>query len=312
MTERLISICVCTYRRPSVQETIASLGEQRVPDNCRIEIIVADNDVLPSGREAVESAGDKIDFPVTYIHAPKQNISIARNACLDAARGDFVAFIDDDEIATTEWIYALYTDAQTRNLDIAFGPVRARYPDSTPEWLVAADLHSTRAGQASNLNTGYSGNSFFDATHPAIKGRRFNLQRGRTGGEDTQFFHECFLDGAQLGYVAAAEASEPVPEERLSMDWLVQTRYRSGITYGKVVNYRGHALTNLVRSAIAYAKALFLLGKSIVPFRNKAETQTEYIRAMFHLGCGNAVFAAREREIYGTESPTSSAIEPTR
>ncbi|MEC7291015.1 MAG: glycosyltransferase family 2 protein [Pseudomonadota bacterium] len=310
MTDRLISICICTYRRPSVADTIASLGEQRVPENCRLEIIVADNDIAPSSRDTVESAGQKIPFPVRYVHAPKQNISIARNACLTAADGDYVAFIDDDEVATREWLLALYIDANKRNLDIAFGPVRARYPDDAPAWLVEADFHSTRADKASDLNTGYSGNSFFRVTHPAIKNRRFNLERGRTGGEDTQFFHECYLAGARLGYVDAAEASEPVPQERLSMEWLVTTRYRSGITYGKVVKYRGSLANTAAQCAISFAKCLVLLTKSAVPFRSKSGKRTDYIRAMFHLGCVNAAFAAREQEMYGTDRAATSSIEP--
>lgn len=311
MQDRLISICICTYRRKAVAETIASLGAQRVPENCRLEIIVADNDIKPSGAETVARAGEQIKFPVKYVHAPQQNISIARNACLDAADGEYVAFIDDDEVATPEWIYALYTGSKQRNLDVAFGPVIARYPEDTPEWLVKADFHSTRATQDSGLNTGYSGNSFFCVTHPAVRGRRFNLDRGRTGGEDTQFFHECFLDGAQLGFIASAQASEPVPADRLSMDWLVMTRYRSGITYGKVVKYRGNVAATSAQCAISYVKCLVLLANSIIPFRSNSKKRTDYIRAMFHLGCANAAFSAREQEMYGTEGPATSSIEPS-
>jgi len=307
--EHLISICICTYRRPAVTEAIASLGRLIVPDNCTLEIVVADNDVEASAKERVERAGAEISIPVKYVHAPQQNISIARNTCLDHARGAWVAFIDDDETASSAWIESLFYAAHERQLDIAFGPVWARYPEGTDEWLLEADFHSTRCSEGEVLVTGYSGNSFFNTQHPAIKDRRFNLLRGRTGGEDTEFFHECYRDGARLGYVADAEASEPVPEDRLNLAWLKKTRYRSGVTFGKVVKYRGSPIKNLVAAMTSMAKATVLLGASALPFRAASATRTDFIRALFHLGTANAYFAAKEKELYGTEKIPAKVIE---
>lgn len=309
--QHLISICICTYRRPAVVEAIASLGRLVVPDNCTLEIVVADNDVEPSAKERVERAGAEISIPVKYAHAPKQNISIARNACLDNAGGDWVAFIDDDETVSAKWMNALVIAVHEHQLDIAFGPVWARYPDDTEEWLVEADFHSTRCPDSGELVTGYSGNSFFNVMHPAIKGRRFNLLRGRTGGEDTEFFHECYRDGAKLGYVADAEASEPVPEERLNLAWLRKTRYRSGVTFGKVVKYRGSPISNLFGAATSMAKAVVLIVLSALPFRTASASRTDFIRALFHLGTSNAYFAAKEEELYGTEQVSAQAVEAT-
>ena len=309
--QHLISICICTYRRPAVVEAIASLGQLSVPDNCTLEIVVADNDIEPSAKDRVDQAGAELSIPVNYVHAPKQNISVARNACLDHARGDWVAFIDDDETVSSKWMDALFEAVNERQLDIAFGPVWARYPEGTEEWLIDADFHSTRCPDSGELVTGYSGNSFFNVTHPAIKGRRFNLLRGRTGGEDTEFFHECYRDGAKLGYVAEAEASEPVPIDRLNLDWLKKTRYRSGVTFGKVVKYRGSAIRNLLGALVSMAKAVVLFVSSALPFRTAAASRTDFVRALFHLGTSNAYFAAKEEELYGTERASPQAIEAT-
>lgn len=309
--QHLISICICTYRRPAVVEAIASLGQIVVPDNCTLEVVVADNDVEPSAKARVEQAGVEISIPVKYVHAPKQNISLARNACLDHASGDWVAFIDDDETVSPKWMQAFLKAVDEHQLDVAFGPVWARYPDDTDDWLKEADFHSTRCSDSGELVTGYSGNSFFNVTHPAIQGRRFNLLRGRTGGEDTEFFHECYRDGAKLGYVPDAEASEPVPEDRLNLSWLRKTRYRSGVTFGKVVKYRGSPLKNLLGAASSMAKAAILFVASAVPFRAASASRTDFIRALFHLGTSNAYFAAKEEELYGTEQVSAQAVEAT-
>jgi hypothetical protein len=47
-------------------------------------------------------AQSDLSLDCLYVHAPARNISIARNACLDAADAPLIAFIDDDETATGE------------------------------------------------------------------------------------------------------------------------------------------------------------------------------------------------------------------
>lgn len=302
MPKPLISICICTYRRPAVAETIASLGQMILPDSCTVEIVVADNDIEPSARDYVEAAATEISIPVRYCHAPKQNISIARNACLDAAKGDWVGFIDDDETVSEGWLKAMLDATQQGQTDMAFGPVWARYPEGTEAWLVDADFHSTQTLEDQDLITGYSGNSFFNVKHPAIAGRRFNLDRGRTGGEDTEFFHECFRAGATLRYVPDAAASEPVAPNRLSLAWLSKTRFQAGVTYGKVVTYRGSALRNSLALLPVVAKAAVLFAKAAIPFRTRASARKDYVRALFHLGTAQAFFSSKVTELYGLET----------
>jgi succinoglycan biosynthesis protein ExoM len=38
-----IDVGVCTYRRPAVSETLASLARQALPKEVRLRVIVADN-----------------------------------------------------------------------------------------------------------------------------------------------------------------------------------------------------------------------------------------------------------------------------
>ena len=50
----------------------------------------------------VDAVAAELPFELLYVHCPAANISIARNACLDNSSGDFLAFIDDDETASSE------------------------------------------------------------------------------------------------------------------------------------------------------------------------------------------------------------------
>ncbi|HCX09459.1 MAG TPA: hypothetical protein DHU81_03680, partial [Hyphomonas sp.] len=50
VAELTIDICVCTYRRPSIEDTLRSLDRQTLPDGVSARAIVIDNDETPSAR----------------------------------------------------------------------------------------------------------------------------------------------------------------------------------------------------------------------------------------------------------------------
>ena len=76
-----------------------SLDRQALPEGVAARAIVIDNDETPSACDRVEAIAQTLSIPVKYVHAPANNISIARNAGLDAATAQWIAFIDDDEEA---------------------------------------------------------------------------------------------------------------------------------------------------------------------------------------------------------------------
>ena len=305
MTAPHISVCICTFRRPSVRETIESIARQKLDPGLKIEVIVVDNDVEPSARDQVEATAATLKtLDVTYVYAPARNISIARNACLDAAKGDWIAFIDDDEFAAENWLQDHY-DAATQNaLDISFGPVVSLYPDHTPDWIRDLDLHSISVGDRRPIVTGHTSNVFFRRQHPAIKSRRFSEERGRSGGEDTQFFHECHLAGVKIDETKSALVYEPVHDNRLSRDWLVKNKFRSGITYGKVVHYRTGLVRNLPKLGATLVKVAYLWLMSLLTIGSKATHNRHFIRSVFHCGIVAAFFSAKEAEYYGVLTPT--------
>ncbi len=307
MTTPLISVCICTFRRKSVCETIESIARQNVGPEISFEVIVVDNDVEPTARPYVEATAARFDdLDLTYVHAPARNISIARNACVDQARGEWIAFIDDDEIATEHWLQNHYDTATQNNLDLAFGPVVSIYPDHAPNWIRTIDLHSIRLGDRRPIMTGHTSNAFFKRLHPAIESLRFSEDRGRSGGEDTQFFYQCFLGGAKIDETKQAVVYEPVAENRLSLDWLVKNKFRSGITYGKVVIYRNGLARNLFKLGAAVVKVAYLMVLTLLTLGSKATSRRHYVRAMFHSGIIAAFFSVKEAEYYGDLSPVAA------
>lgn len=130
-----VDIGICTYRRPAVVATLKSLFEMDIPHGVSVRLIVADNDAEPSAQASIDKLRETSPFEITYVHCPKSNISIARNACLSACEADYLAFIDDDETAPREWLSELLKTAQETGAEAVLGPVTAIYKPNAPGWM---------------------------------------------------------------------------------------------------------------------------------------------------------------------------------
>ena len=231
MERTSIDICICTFRRPYLAETLKSVANLEI-ENARVRVIISDNDATPSARALVDEIAQKFPFPITYLHSPAANISIARNACLDAVTADYLAFIDDDEVVSTLWLRQLLETAEDTSADAVLGPVKAIYAPTSPSWMVKGDFHSTAPVVVDGaIRTGYTCNVLMRWAFP-IKALRFDLALGKSGGEDTDFFYRLSDLGGTIAQSPSAVVYEPVPESRARMDWLVNRRLRAGQTHG--------------------------------------------------------------------------------
>lgn len=231
-TPTTIDICICTFRRAHVANTLASLALLEIPFNSTIRIIVADNDETPSAQVTIAEIAEQHGLSVHYIHAPSRNISIARNACLDAVTADFFAFVDDDEVVTPHWLLAITTKQKETQADVVLGPVLAVYDARSPKWLLAGDYHSTRPVWVKNrITTGYCGNVLMHSKAPALSTLRFREDLGVSGGEDTDFFSRAYQAGATIEYAENATIYEGVPPERANFGWLKRRKFRYGQTH---------------------------------------------------------------------------------
>jgi O-antigen biosynthesis protein len=100
----LISVVVCTRDRPQqLENCIAGLSRQRYP---HFEVIVVDN--APTGdlvRKIVTELGPGPQY--RYLVEPRPGLSWARNTGVAVARGEIIAFLDDDDEADPYWLTAI-------------------------------------------------------------------------------------------------------------------------------------------------------------------------------------------------------------
>ncbi|WP_429128561.1 glycosyltransferase [Ensifer sp. 4252] len=296
-----VDVAVCTFRRPELAETLRSLAAITVPDATAIRIIVADNDMHPTATGLVDALRREIPFEIDYVHCPAGNISVARNACLDNATGDYLAFVDDDETVARDWLVRLLETATATRVEAVLGPVRAEYDPSAPAWMRRGDFHSTRpVWVGGEIVTGYTCNVLLDRKSPALAGRRFNLALGRTGGEDTEFFTHMHKAGGRLAYAPDALVYEIVPEKRASFEWLAKRRFRSGQTHGRLLAQTAAGSGKPVEIVRAAAKSVYCAAACLILLASPVARSRYALRAVMHAGVVSGLFGVRELEQYGT------------
>ncbi|HEU0118085.1 MAG TPA: glycosyltransferase family 2 protein [Alphaproteobacteria bacterium] len=301
MSEALaIDICVCTFRRPQIADTLQSLAQLKLRPDWKIHVIIADNDETPNAQTTIEATALKYGLDFQYIHAPARNISIARNACLTAATAPLLAFIDDDEKATPEWLEALITRMNDAHADIVLGPVKAIYGRGVPGWMERGNFHSTKPVWVRyKIITGYSCNVLIRRTHPAFRDLRFHEDLGRSGGEDTVFFSEAHKAGAKIEYAANAVVTEIVASERAEIKWLIRRSFRSGQTHGYLLLLKAHPIFTRIKNVpMATAKSFFCFAMSILNIKPERGLYW-LLRGTMHAGVVARLLGVRELQPYG-------------
>jgi glycosyltransferase involved in cell wall biosynthesis/MoaA/NifB/PqqE/SkfB family radical SAM enzyme len=126
-----ISVVICTHRNPNLlKKALESLAQQGLRNEL-YEVIVVDNNSNDNTKEVVEA------YPsVKYVFEQRIGLSYARNAGIEKARADIIAFIDDDAEASPDWLKALLDIYD--NLPDAWavgGQVLPIWDAQKPEWL---------------------------------------------------------------------------------------------------------------------------------------------------------------------------------
>lgn len=295
--EQGIDVLLCTFRRPQVAETLASLDAQALPADWPVRIVVSDNDDTPSGREVVERAAAGMRREVVYLHAPARNISIARNAGLDAATAGLVALIDDDETAPPDWLARLVAGLERTGADAVFGPVEALYGPDAPAWMREQDHHSNvPVRRGSEVTTGHSCNALLRWRGTAWQGERFDVALGRSGGEDTEFFFRLRRLGARYEIAGDARVIEPVDPRRLSFTWLRKRKFRMGQTYARSAV---GARARIALFATAAAKAGYCLGRAALKAGDRGASSFWLLRGALHAGVCAGCLADTQANLYG-------------
>jgi glycosyltransferase involved in cell wall biosynthesis len=239
-----VSVIIATRNRAALlSETLDALSQQRWPHD-GFEIVVADNGSTDHTRALVESVAGRTGVPaVRYLHVGEPGKSHAVNAALRCARGDLLAFTDDDVVPEPAWIERISTAFNETDADFVAGRILPRW-EVAPPWWVSPALY----GALSVLDNGdarlaiglggrddvmaQGGNMAVRAAVIArVGGLRTDLgslQGTLRTGEDHEFFLRMRKAGCRGTYEPTAVVRHWVARERLTPAYFRRWLYQNG------------------------------------------------------------------------------------
>lgn len=207
----VFSVVVCTYNRADlVADVLQSLIGQRLVSS-HFEIIVVDNNSTDETKDVVNRLLRSCSN-LRYVMEARQGLSNARNRGWREAKGNYVAYVDDDCMMPEQWLKVAYRIVKDIAPGVFGGPFFPFYNSPKARWFKDA-YGSHQPFDKAQILTGnerlniFGGNMFF---------RRDLLER--TGGFDPKLG----MCGNKIAYseetVLIQQISDSMPDEKFYFD----------------------------------------------------------------------------------------------
>ena len=155
-----------------------------------------------------------------------------------SAKGDFIAFIDDDEFPEEQWLLRLYMTLKAYKADGVLGPVIPHFDVEPPQWIVRGrfcerDTFPTGTTMTDHVYT-RTGNALLDRALFNGSEHPFDIRYGSSGGEDSDFFKRMMGKGKTFVWCNEAPVWETVPRERMERTFILKRALQRGLTNARI------------------------------------------------------------------------------
>jgi GT2 family glycosyltransferase len=246
-----------------LKRLLEKLQEQTANGLFTLSAVVCDNDAEQSAASVVSAARESASINISYCREPRKNIALARNKALEQARGELVAFIDDDEFPRADWLQKLMETCEKYHADGVLGPVRPHFESPPPAWIVKGRFcerpeHET--GQVMKWDQCRTGNVLFRKRILDALAQPFRSKFG-IGGEDADFFWRMIERGCTFVWCNEAVVNEIVPPRR----WRRSYMLKRALLRGQIIlEPSSEGWRSISRSVVAVLLYLLFLPITIV------------------------------------------------
>jgi glycosyltransferase involved in cell wall biosynthesis len=241
----ILSIIICSYNRASyISDALTSLYCQSAGLNA-FEVIIVDNNSTDNTKEVYTAwRQTNTNGQFTFISETKQGASFARNTGATIAKGEWVCFMDDDAVATPNYVENILKHIQDKPDAVGFGGrIIPKYIPSEPKWMsyyvsslvgnfdyapIACAFENGKYPLESNMivkKSVYDQIGGFNVNLPGVVGTL------RIGGEGKELFYKILALGHIIYYDPAICVHHVVEVKKLTSEYMY--RVASGIGRGE-------------------------------------------------------------------------------
>jgi glycosyltransferase involved in cell wall biosynthesis len=240
-----LSIIICSYNRASyISDALTSLyGQSSGLDD--FEVIIVDNNSIDNTKEVyAQWRQTNTNGQFTFISETKQGASFARNTGAAIAKGEWVCFMDDDAVATTDYVKNIIKHIQDQPFIVGFGGrIIPKYIPGEPKWMsyyvsslvgnfdyapTACAFENGKYPLESNMivkKSVYDQIGGFNVNLPGVVGIL------RIGGEGKELFYKIIALGHTIYYDPSICVHHVVEVKKLTSEYMY--RVASGIGRGE-------------------------------------------------------------------------------
>jgi glucosyl-dolichyl phosphate glucuronosyltransferase len=237
-----ITVIICTFNRcQSLAKALESVATTTLPESEEWEVVVVDNNSDDQTREVAKEFCQRYPDRFRYLFEPRQGKSYALNSGVQEARGDVLAFVDDDVTVESTWLRNLTAELRSGEWAGAGGRILLQWSCPPPSWLPVKEWYGR--APLTMFDLGLEAGPLADApfgTNMAFHRRVFEkhgIFRTDLGprpnsevrnNEDTEFGRRLLAAGEQLKYEPTAVVYHPVPQNRLEKDYFLRWWFNKG------------------------------------------------------------------------------------
>jgi glycosyltransferase involved in cell wall biosynthesis len=239
------SVAICTWNRASsLDRTLQSLAQVRVPADCEWEVVVVENNCTDQTSEVCGRWTSRL--PLKTFHESQQGHCYARNRAIKNCHSDVIVWTDDDVEVSRDWLVA-YQTAVVSDASIAFwgGPIRPKFSEKVPRWIT--ENWQSLQGCFATRDLGKSPLEFTEERLPyganfAIRTEvqkqfPFDVRLGRratevSGDDEIEMLRRVLRAGYRGRWVPAATVDHVIPHNRATLNYV----YRYFVGQGKRIS----------------------------------------------------------------------------
>ena len=218
---------------------LGSLSKAFVASCLSCEIIVVDNNSNDDTHSVFEQIEHLYKSPIKYIFEKKTGLSHARNRGIREAKGNVIAFTDDDVLVDRNWVMSLHNAyKQHDGVACVGGKILPVWETPKPDWL--------KPGLYPYFALLDYGDSFIYLDKPDVWGANisfasamfhkyglFDTNLGRRPGklytcEETEFLYRLQKAGEKILYSPASIVHHVIPSHRMTKKYLRKWAFDQG------------------------------------------------------------------------------------